>query len=301
MRAGADTRERRDLTVLGIHVRHWPGPGAPTVFVHGLGGEATDWSDVVTLLPDVDCYAVDLPGFGSSPPPRSFRIADQAARVAAVVEALEVGPVRLVGNSLGGAIAVQLAASRPELIAALALLCPALPGRRPSRSVLELLVVLVPVVGPVLLRSFSRGDPERLAQRIFATCYGDPASVSPARRRAEVDLIKRRAGLAYSDQVYRATLRELVASNLLRGESAPWQVATRVGVPVLVIYGRRDRLVSARSAGRAWRAFRDARVVVLERGGHLPHLEHPVEVARLLGSRPGGWESSPGMGPLMSL
>jgi pimeloyl-ACP methyl ester carboxylesterase len=141
---------------------------------------------------------------------------------------------------------------------------------------------LLPVAGPALLRSFSHGDPERMAQRIFATCYGDPGGVSPARLRAEVDLIKRRAALPHSDDIYRASLRGLVASNLRRGTAAPWRVAARVGVPVLVVYGRRDRLVSARSAKRASLTFRDVRVVVLDRGGHLPHLEQPAEVARLL-------------------
>jgi pimeloyl-ACP methyl ester carboxylesterase len=258
--------------------------GLPTVLVHGLGGEAPDWSDVVSRLADVDCYAIDLPGFGSSPPPRDGRyaIAAQAAAVAAVIDSLDVGPVRLVGNSLGGAVAVHVAAARPDVVSELVLLCPALPGRRPSRSVLELLVVLVPVVGPALLRAFSHGDPGRLADRVFASCYADPAGVTAERRQAEIELIRRRAALPHADLVYRRSLGSLVASNLQRGGSAPWRLAGRIGVPVLVVYGGGDRLVSARSAPRAQQAFRDVRVVVLERGGHLPHLEHPGDVARLL-------------------
>jgi pimeloyl-ACP methyl ester carboxylesterase len=286
MRAGASTRERRELTIGAgsVHVYRWPGAGPPTVFVHGLGGEAADWTDVVSLLPGSDCYAIDLPGFGSSPPPRDGRyaIAAQAATVAAVIDGLDVGPVRLVGNSLGGAVAVRVAATRPEVVSALALLCPALPGRRPSRSVLELLVVLVPVVGPALLRAFSQGDPGRMADRVFASCYADPAAVTTERRQAEIELIMRRAAQPHADLVYRRSLRSLVASNLQRGMSAPWRLAGRIGVPVLVVYGGCDRLVSAKAAARARTAFRDVRVVVLERGGHLPHLEHPDDVARLL-------------------
>jgi pimeloyl-ACP methyl ester carboxylesterase len=280
MRAGPSTRERRDLTVRGVHVVHWPGAGSPTVFVHGLGGEGSDWTDVVSLLPDADCYAIDLPGFGESPP-AALGIADQTAHVAAVIEGLGVAPVRLVGNSLGGAIALRLAASRPELVSSMALVCPALPGRT-SKSVLELMVVLLPVVGPAVLRAFSHGDPERMARRIFDTCYGDPAGVTPARLRAEVELIQRRAALPHSDRVYRASLRSLVASNVARGSSSPWRLASQLDIPVLVIYGERDRLVSATSARTARAAFSDVRVVVLEQGGHLPHLEHPAEVARLL-------------------
>jgi pimeloyl-ACP methyl ester carboxylesterase len=285
MRAGTDSRGRHDLWVGDVHVSHWPGSaGRPTVFLHGLGGEASDWSDVVSRLPEVDCFAIDLPGFGQSPPARRFGIADQAAAVVAVIEGLDAGAraVRLVGNSLGGSVAVQVAATRPDLVSELALLCPALPGRRLSRSVLELLVVALPVVGPAVIRGFAHGDPGRLADRIFATCYGDPASVTPERRQAEIDLIARRAAQPHGNLVYTRSLRGLVASNLRRGASAPWRLASRIGVPVLVVYGGRDRLVSARSAATARRAFRDVQVVVLERGGHLPHLEHPDEIAGLL-------------------
>jgi pimeloyl-ACP methyl ester carboxylesterase len=255
------------------------------VFVHGLGGEANDWSDVVNRLPAIDCYAIDLPGFGDSPPPHhGLSVAAQAASVAAVLESLALGPVRLVGNSLGGAVAVRLASSRPELVGSLVLLCPALPDLRVRLAVGELLVVLLPVIGPVLLRAFSHGDPARLADRIFATCYGEPAAVSPARRRAEADLIARRAALPHSDAVYRGSLRGLVAGNLARGPEAPWRQASRIGVPVVVVYGGRDRLVSPRMASRARASFPDVRVEVLGRSGHLPHLEFPDEIAALLAS-----------------
>jgi pimeloyl-ACP methyl ester carboxylesterase len=286
---GSQERARRDRLVPvpsgQVHLCHWPGSAQPTVFVHGLGGEATDWSDVVNGLPEVDCYAIDLPGFGESPPPSGSAgvgIADQASAVAAVLDQLGAGPVRLVGNSLGGAVAVQLAASRPELVSSLALLCPALPDLRIRPPVAELLVVLLPVVGPALLRRFSHGDPNRLADRIFATCYGDPDAVTTARRQAEAELIGRRAALPHADDVYRSSLRGLVASNLMRGPDAPWRQAGRIEVPVLVVYGGRDKLVDSRVAARARSTFPDARVVVIERSGHLPHLESPGEIAALL-------------------
>jgi pimeloyl-ACP methyl ester carboxylesterase len=286
-------RARADLTIEtaagAVHVVHWPGAGGPTVFLHGLGGAAADWSDVVDRLPDADCYALDLPGFGESPPPAHGRygLADHAASVAAVIGLLDVGPVRLVGNSLGGAVALRLAASRPDLVGSLALLCPALPDLRVRRTVAELLVVLLPFVGPAVLHRLSHGDPAKLAERIVATCYGNPAGVVPSRREAEAELIMRRAALPHADTVYRASLRGLVASNLARGAEAPWRLAARIGVPVLVVYGGRDRLVDSRMAARAQAAFPDVRVVVLERSGHLPHLECAGEVASLLSADPG--------------
>jgi pimeloyl-ACP methyl ester carboxylesterase len=295
--AGRAREDRVVATATGVvRVCHWPGVGSPTVFVHGLGGEAPDWTEVVERLGDLDCYAVDLPGFGASPPPRigwrdrrrgrkahhRLGIADQSLVVAAAIEQLGVGPVRLVGNSLGGAIAVQLAATRPDLVSSLALLCPALPDFRIRRSVAELLVVLLPVVGPALGHVVAHGDPGRLADRIFATCYGDPAAIPAERRQAEIELIARRAALPHSDTVYRESLRGLVASNLMRGPAAPWRQAARIGVPVLVIYGGRDRLVDARVATRARRSFPDVTVVVLADCGHLPHLEMPDVTAELL-------------------
>ena len=122
-----------------VHVRRAPSPaGEPMVMVHGLGGSSTNWTDLMgELQPDCDSVAVDLPGFGDSPPPRDgdYSLVGHARAVADVIVA-EFGtvPVHVVGNSMGGAISVQLAARRPELVRSLTLVAPALPERRPRAT-----------------------------------------------------------------------------------------------------------------------------------------------------------------------
>ncbi len=119
-----------------LHVRDTPGqhPDAPrAVYLHGLGGSATNWTELAGLLAcRADGLAVDLPGFGLSPPPANgdFRMSTQADTIAAVVAATGGGPVHLFGNSMGGAIALLLADRRPDLVRSLTLVSPAMPDLR---------------------------------------------------------------------------------------------------------------------------------------------------------------------------
>ena len=192
----------------------------PVLFVHGLGGESLDWADVVELLAGhVDAYALDLPGFGESPPAsdRDFSIDGHARAVVAAIHAIGRGRVHLVGNSLGGAVATRVAAEHPELVRSLALLSPALPDLRPRWPAWELLLTLLPLIGPRLVADALRGDPERTARQVFATCYGYPAAVTGERWTAELEAIGRRAGLPHGSQAYRGSLRSLVAAYLHGG------------------------------------------------------------------------------------
>ncbi|MFB9388915.1 alpha/beta fold hydrolase [Streptomyces coeruleoprunus] len=114
------------LKGVGAYVR-WieiPGDGPVTVCVHGLGCTAgSDFAHVVTRGPLAGRRAVlvDLLGFGLSDRPRGFRyrVEEQAAVVAEVLEHEGLGGVELLGHSMGGAVAVHLAAARPDLVARL--------------------------------------------------------------------------------------------------------------------------------------------------------------------------------------
>src|SRR3954447_18640057 len=116
------------------------GPHERALYVHGLGGASTNWTDLAALLAvRFDGWAVDLPGFGGSAPRRRPRYSIRG-RVRAVVDVLEhvrdepgdgAGrPVHLVGNSLGGLVSVFVASRRPDLVASLTLISPAMPVYR---------------------------------------------------------------------------------------------------------------------------------------------------------------------------
>src|SRR5215469_8587501 len=130
------------LSAGDVFVRSTPVlPGAePAVLVHGLGGSALNWTDLMGLLsqadsagPPMTCDALDLPGFGFSPPPvdGDYSVAARAAAVISLIEHRADGPVHLIGNSLGGAISTRVAARRPDLVRTLTLISPALPDLRP--------------------------------------------------------------------------------------------------------------------------------------------------------------------------
>src|SRR5215813_3322976 len=97
----------------------------PAVYVHGLGGSATNWTDLADLLSDrLDGQAIDLPGFGHSDPARRYTVTALADRVVRWIEVSDRGPVHLIGNSLGGAIVTRVAAVRPDLVRSLVLISP---------------------------------------------------------------------------------------------------------------------------------------------------------------------------------
>ncbi|MFJ9441169.1 alpha/beta fold hydrolase [Kitasatospora sp. NPDC101235] len=256
----------------------------PGLFVHGLGGSAANWEALMGRLSgQVDGEAVDLPGFGRSNPPAdgNLTVSGHVRAVIGYLEASGRGPVHLFGNSLGGAVAVRLAALRPDLVRSLTLVSPALPELPPQRSAWPTGLLAVPGV-PALLRRLSTGgrDVEAATEDLLRLIYGDPDGLSPATRARAVAEYRRRLEVPHAMQALVGSARGIVSAYTERGDQALWRQAEQVGAPVLLVYGLRDKLVSYRSARRACAAFADARLLVLPESGHVAMMEHPEEVAR---------------------
>jgi pimeloyl-ACP methyl ester carboxylesterase len=270
-----------DVYVRGVP----PGPGEPALCVHGLEGSSRNWTDLMELLrPVLACEAVDLPGFGNSPPrpDGKYSIAALAQTVTMLIEERGHGPVHLIGNSLGGAVCVKIAARRPDLVRTLTLVSPALPDSRPRLDLLRFPVLSLPLVGNRLLRQLRAAPPEHRVADVIATCFCDPARFAPERFAVEVAELVRRDGLGYGEAVLVGSVRTLTAQTL--HPKSAWRDVARVTAPSLVTFGSHDRLVDPRLAGRAARAFAHARIVVLPRTGHLAHMEHPRLVATEIGA-----------------
>ena len=119
-----------------LFVRQGPRGAEPGLFVHGLGGSATNWTDLMELLGDaVDGQALDLPGFGRSAPPADGRytVGAHARAVVHHLEASRRGPVHLFANSLGGAVSIRVAVDRPDLVRTLTLVSPSPRTKRSYR------------------------------------------------------------------------------------------------------------------------------------------------------------------------
>ncbi|MEU7091478.1 alpha/beta fold hydrolase [Kitasatospora aureofaciens] len=256
----------------------------PGLFVHGLGGSAANWTALVERLSGlVDGEAVDLPGFGHSDPPADGNLS-LSGHVRAVIGYLEAsgrGPVHLFGNSLGGAVAVRLAALRPDLVRTLTLVSPALPELPPQRSAWSTGLLALPGL-PALLRRLPGGrrDAEAATEDLLRLVYGDPAGLSPVARAEAVAEYRRRMDLPHAMTALVGSARGIVSAYTERGDQALWRQAEQVQAPVLLVYGLRDKLVAYRSARRACAAFADARLLVLPESGHVAMMEHPDAVAR---------------------
>ncbi|MDQ1700791.1 MAG: hypothetical protein QOF57_43 [Frankiaceae bacterium] len=267
---------------LRLSVRRVPdGRGEPAVFVHGLGGSATNWTDLGWLLNDVLAgSAIDLPGFGRSDPPRDYRLDTHVRAVVAFLETDGRGPVHLFGNSLGGAVVTRLAAERPDLVRTLTLISPALPVWVPRRGTdPRVAMPAIPLLGALLQRYLGRMSSEARARGIIELVFADPSVVPPERWEETAEEIARRRDLPWYDEALIRSLRGLIAAYLGRGRRALWRQARDVQAPVLVVWGARDRLVSASLARKASRLFRDARVLVLPHCGHVAQMEDPERVA----------------------
>jgi pimeloyl-ACP methyl ester carboxylesterase len=302
-----------DLTVPATPPPAWPGTEVPvtggTVFVrstpfagpagtpheralyvHGLGGASTNWTDLAGLLA-VRCegWALDLPGFGRSQPPSgSYSV---RGHVRAVVDVLEhvvaqpgeaAGrPVHLLGNSLGGLVSLVVAARRPDLVATLTLVSPAMPVYRvPPALGRALLLLLLPGVPSLAERRLAGVTPEQSVRGVLTMCFGEPARVPRERLTAAVEEARERASQAWAHRSLTRSMRGLITSYLRVGRANAWRLARSLPMPTLVVWGDRDRLVDPGLAPRLAAAVPDARLLVLGTVGHVAMLEAPEETAR---------------------
>lgn len=278
----------------------WTGPvdgardGAPrerALYVHGLGGASTNWTDLAALLAvRVEGWAVDLPGFGRSNPPPRGRYTVRG-HVRAVVDVLEHvrrqpgeaqgRPVHLLGNSLGGLVSLLVAARRPDLVGSLTLISPAMPVYRvPPAFSRALLLLLLPGATTLAERRLAGITPEQNVRSMIRMCFGRPERVPKERVDQAVEEMRARAGQPWADRALAGTMRGLITSYLRVGRANAWRMAGSLQQPALVVWGDRDRLVDPALAPRLASVIPDARLRVLEDVGHVAMLEAPEPTAR---------------------
>ena len=271
-----------------LHVRHTPGTGTdpePALYLHGLAGSSVNWTDFAeALAPWLDGEAIDLPGFGrSGPAPDNDYSIDRFARVViAFLDDRGRGPVHLFGNSMGGAIALQVAAGRPDLVRTLTLVSPAVPDLRVQRPGTNagLALLLLPGVRPIVERRMAAMGPDARARGLIESCFADPARVPPNRLAEAVQDVRERQDLPWVHDAFTRSLRGLIRHYVSVGRQSPWSQMARISAPTLVVWGTEDKLVDVGLAPRVARTVAGARLLVLPDAGHVAQIEDPITTAR---------------------
>jgi len=208
--------------------------------------------------------AVDVPGFGASdrPWPYDYTAAGEAQSLVAFLDARKIERAILVGNSFGGGAALLAAADHPERVAALVLVAPATPA---MPMVWPIRAMRLPVLGELALALATRALVARgLRQRLFARPERVTENV--------VDDAWRPLGVPGTRRAALAAIRSDPKAH--RG------VEGRVRAPVLVIWGREDRLIPAADAARVHALLPGPPLVLIPEAGHLPQREQPEVFAR---------------------
>jgi pimeloyl-ACP methyl ester carboxylesterase len=255
----------------GVHTRRLSvvGSGVPIALLHGFADSADTWRGVLTAFDAAGraAFAVDMRGYGHADPRKPGAIMPQLdAFIDAVVA--ETGPVILMGNSLGACVSVRAAA-------------------RGSGNIRGAIAVDEPILASHLLMRFSRrrSDPFRILNRrmpipkvlyhrairsAFARLlYSDPAKADPR--------VLARFIVQVPDQAH---LRRLLGdARAVALETTAGYDSERVTCPLLIIHGRKDRIIPVQASERLHDSVPTSTLIVLPNSGHCPQLDDPSGLA----------------------
>ena len=263
-------RELKKIEIDGIpfnYVDIGSGDREPVVFVHGLGGQWQNWlENIPRLAQNRRVVAMDLPGFGLTPEPEDeekITITRYGRWVNELADRLELGKVDLVGNSMGGYIAAEVAIQFPERVSQLVLVSAA------GISSAEVAPMPILTVGRVAaaLASNSVTRYRRLAAR-------------PVTRHVSLALVARHPRLLKADLAYEGFFKgggKPGFGDALRA-SLDYDFRDRlpdVKVPTLIVWGEKDSIIPTRDADEFERLIEDSRKVVMKDTGHIPMAERP--------------------------
>ena len=259
---------RRVRTGIGNVAIMQAGRGAPVLLLHGLGATKVSFMPTLAALaPSHRVIAVDLPGFGDSVKPLGARYdaAFFAHSVVALLDALALEHADLVGNSMGGRVALEVGLQFPDRTRRLALLAPSLAWIRERRWAV-LVRLLPPELG--LVQPTSRRVVEGIVRRIIPGGEGGWAA-------AGVDEFLRAYCTPRGRAAFYAAARNIYMEEP-QGRNGFWPRLSSLEPESLFVWGRRDGLVPIGFARHVQRALPAARHVKLD-CGHVPQLERPRE------------------------
>ena len=252
------------------------GEGPPLLFIHGLSGSWPNWLEQLPIFAaDHRVLAIDLPGFGNSPmPERDIAISGYARLLDRLLGELGIDAAAVVGNSMGGFIAAELAISYPQ---------------RVERLVLVSAAGLSTYAEPRVARaipSIRRTERILAATGAWVASKSDAVASRPRLREAALNVVMR----------HPSRIPAALAAEQIRGAGKPGFLPAlqaileydfrdrlpEIACPTLIVWGDSDRLVNVRDADTFAELIPNSRKVIFEDTGHVAMLERPAAFNDLL-------------------
>jgi pimeloyl-ACP methyl ester carboxylesterase len=253
------------------------GHGPDVLLLHGLGGtRASLFETAAALSGSYRVHVPDLPGFGSSGKPRlgAYNAHWFAEIMLGLLDQLQIDRTHVVGNSMGGRIAIELGLVAPERIGALGLLCPAVAWIK--RGLHPIVRLLRPEFG-LLPHTFRRST---VAAQFWSMFY-DRDLVDPAVADLVVDEFQRIYHTAGARFALLASARNIYLEAPF-GRGGFYRRLSDLQAPALFVWGSHDRLVPAAFSRHVRQWLPGAEQVTIDRCGHVPQVERPGQTNSLL-------------------
>jgi pimeloyl-ACP methyl ester carboxylesterase len=266
------------IKIDGINTRYRvTGSGPALLMLHGIGRSLEDWDEnVAAFSAGHTVHVLDLAGYGhSDKPDRAYSVDFLRDGVKGFMDGVQIERAVVVGNSLGGAVAMRLALEHPERVTGLVLVASAGFGPKVA-SLLSLCTI------PVLGEWLTRGDPKSSAgaRRVLQACFANQSFV----REPYIDHAHQLSLMPGRQAPFLRTLRSAgdwrganhVFLNGIRGRTDD------IRVPTLVVWGRQDQIIPAAYAEHAAR-IKGAELEIYDPCGHFPQIERAAEFNALVG------------------
>ncbi len=272
-----------------VGLTHWKdygGTGRLIVLVHGLGGSIPTWDAVGPALTRAGrVVALDLPGYGLSPPSRDWELETHADALTAFVEELGESAT-LIGNSMGALLSEMVAADHPERVEALVLLSPATPPRLPDPRIhwptaCRLLVQATPILGPVVVkRVLADTTPEELVNWSLDMVSHKRGRVPLGIVEDLVELARTRRCLPWEADAIPKTGNSIARLFVRRSDFVA--MIRNIKAPTLVVHGIEDHHVSPTWVEWLCGLRPDWHLVQMEDTGHTPQIDAPVRLLSIV-------------------
>ncbi len=253
------------------------GNGADVLLLHGLGGTRASLFETAGALSErYRVHAPDLPGFGSSSKPRlgSYSARWFADVIVGLMDELEISRAHIVGNSMGGRVAIEVGLQAPDRVGALGLLCPAVAWVK--RGFHPIVRLLRPEFGML-----PHGIRRSTVASQFWSIFHDRDAIDPAVGDLMVDEFRRIYQSAGARYAFLASARNIYLEAPF-GRNGFYPRLSELQPPALFIWGSHDALVPAAFGRHVQKWLPRAEQLTIQSCGHVPQVERPRETSELL-------------------